>query len=412
MQTDRSGHDRIKRLGVCVVLVFAVLFVWLRLTAVDGLDRFGNPLLPDFGQFYVAGHLAGSGQIARLYDEPFFFAQVNALFGVTKEADGYPFLYPPFVAWACVPLSWLPYSVAATLYLCGSIALAVGLGWSVANRLLSDKAEARDAVWLLVAAIPTIRCVLYGQNGLVSLLILWLGYVFWKQGRSGWAGAVWALGWYKPQVFVGVWAGLFLFGNWKARGGWLAGALVLLGAGWFGGAGNGALWADWLEAARCVHDSPLTRTQMHSVLNAFDLWTPLPEWLRLLRGGFWMAMALSWIGGLWMLGKVRRNGAWPEPRWEGLAWAWVLLGGALLSPRLIQYDLVILYPVIVGWWALARKGEPSKRRKQGMALAGLILAFYLTDLFSRNGVPIITMLGVALYIQLCIEMRQSYCAYK
>lgn len=402
------GRQRIRRFAVSVVLIFAVLFIGLRATSHDGLDRFGNPLTPDFAQFYVSGKMALAGQIGHVYEDRFFFERVNALFGLPKEADGYPFLYPPFVPWLCAPLSLFPYSVAATLDLVLGIALGVGLGWWVAIHLLRDREMAWDACWLFMASLPVIRCVLYGQNGLISLGLVWLGYCAWKAKREFLCGLIFALGAYKPQLFAGVALWVLLFGSNRTRTGLILGGSVLVALGFVGGA-DGQLWRGWINEISQVRDSVRTQMQMHSLWSGFELWSPLPNWLKIVRVVLWSVIGVFWMERLIRMrlsvrGKKEDVRAWIGEWALGLA----LVGGALLTPRFCQYDAVMLYPVMVGWWREAQKFSPAKCGLEQIGIAVVVGGFYLSDFFGRMGIPLMTVIGVIFFTRMCMKSLQLY----
>lgn len=397
-------HGRIRRVTVSVVAVFAVLFIWLRVTAVDGVDRFGNVLSPDFGQFYVAGQLAASGQVTRIYEEPFFFARVNALFGQPPGADGYPFLYPPFVPWLCVPLSWMPYAVAASVYLLVSVAVMALVGRWLAREWMDDRESATDAVWLLVASLPAIRCVLYGQNGWLTLVIACVGFQLWRARRDGWCGLVFALGAFKPQLFLGLWLWLLVFGSNRARLGLVLGGIgsLVLGC---AATGDGRLWLQWLHAAAQMRDSSATLGLMYSWWQAFA-WRGLTDGTgAVVRVASWSLLALGWMSVLGVMAVRYRREETREASGT-TAFMLALMGWVWLTPRFAQYDALILYPVLV--WVWARSGKAVGRWNwERVCTICLLSSFYLGDFFSKIQIPFITVLGVAFWIMLCIESIHS-----
>lgn len=391
---DAGGwHGRIRRFSASVVLVFLVLFVWLRMTSTQGLDRFGNALAPDFSQFYVAGELAATGHIDQIYQETVFSLRVNALFGLPKEADSYPFLYPPFVPWLAVPLSWLPYPVAASFYLIAMCGLGSGLAWWVAKYSLADREETIDAAWLFVASIPVVRCVLYGQNGLLTLAVIWLGFLAWQSRRDWLCGAVFALGAFKPQLFVGVWLWLVLFGSNRARVGLMLGLLFWGGICWVGGV-NGSLWAQWLEVITHVRDSVKLQGQMHSWLNAFDWWRSWPDWVASVRLMTWGLLLLGWIA---VLARLR----WRGKGTAEAAFYLALWGGVWLTPRFAQYDAVILYPALVWWWNRSRNQQLLGINWERTWIICLLTCFYFGDFFHLIKLPVLTIIGVMILINEC-----------
>jgi len=389
--------------------VFLLLFLASRFFAQDGLDPNGNPLAPDLAQFYVAGELVSGGQVARLYDHVYVWDRINEVLGV-DDGTGTSFFYPPYVAWLCWPLALLPYAVTAWLYLALSLALGLGLGWWVARRQMAEatvafprwREEAVNACWLFVASVPFWRCVLFGQNGLIWLLVAWGAYCLARRGRWGLAGLVMALGACKPQVFLGLFMWMALAGGWRARGGLALGGLLLAALGSLGGWRQ---WGEWLGSLGLHDDLAGSSARMHDLHHVFKPWVGEAGWWSVTGGLEIVVHVLIWGATLWVIVTLwRREGRWSRPMRldrlgapSHLLLALLLLTFALAGPRSYQYDLLLLYPLLVSWWAYGRiHGHAPK----GLMFA-VITVGYFSDFMAILGIPLFTLVGLWMWWRLC-----------
>jgi Glycosyltransferase family 87 len=384
----------VRILAISSFVVFGALFVYLRLTAVHSLDRFGNPLAPDLAQFYVAGEMARHGEWSSLYDPAEVWRRINDTLEQGQET-GTSFFYPPFVPWFCVPLTLLPYAATAWIYMVLSVFFGFALGWVIPRHWPESRPWSREACWLFVASVPFWRCVLFGQNGLISLALLWVFYVGWNRKYYFWSGLVLAAGAYKPQLFAGAWIWLVLFGPQRARVGLGLGLAALIAIGYSTGAG---LWEQWYGAISRLQDVPGSAVRMHSLHDAFTLVCPqnhgatIESLLRLIFLAIW----------LWAFVALRMRPFTESTR--DLSMAVALLGWGLLTPRLYQYDLVIFYPLLVGWWCWIKTLPKTKQSWWRGIFVVTMAAFYLNDVAAGLKLPILTAIGALLFTRLCYNI--------
>ncbi len=397
MESNRYlSSSHIRFFAISTFLIFAILFLWLRLTSVHGLDRFGNPFLPDLAQFYVAGELAKNGAIHQIYNAPMVWQRINEVLKVGQETGTY-FFYPPFVAWLCAPLAFFSYPTAATLYFIFSLILAVTLSWIISKTFLDSEEEAINACLLFLASVPFWRCLLFGQNGFISLALMWIFYRAWMKKQFFLSGLFLSLGSYKPQLFFGLWIWLLLFGPISARCGLFSGGIFFICLGSIGGI---QLWKQWIGMLQKHHDLPGSENRMHSLHNAFQLLFPQGE-------AKWMQLGLiALIFALWItiLFKLRFDKSTPCDISFSLTMA--LLGWNLLTPRLYQYDMVICLPLLIGCWnRLKTVAFPFKR----ILFPGIVLSFYFSDFAALGKIPLLTMimLGAFLFIAFGIMMNRK-----
>jgi hypothetical protein len=225
--------------------------------------------------------------------------------------DGGP-LYPPVNAYYFAPLGPLSprpaYRVMQALNLVLTFAIAV-----LAQRISGGR------IWWQIAAILLMGCPGYsgalnlGQNALLSLLFLMLGWRQLQVGREGWAGVVWGLLAFKP-----VWAAAFflvpiLTRRWRMAAAMVTTAAALSAAtlpvvGWH-------CWTEWLRVGS----------------RASDLYSTCETWIYLSRD---------------LIGVPRRyllaftnDYARPDDRWTGRATA---IGLALwLTPLFVTIAVMI-----------------------------------------------------------------------
>lgn len=371
----RFGRPHLRLLGALSALVFAASFVALRVTGDGTRDALGNPLFPDLAQFHVAGRLVLEGELARVYDGERFWREVTHVLGTTDRGS-FIFVYPPFVAWWSAPLALVSFPVAAWLVFAANLALAAFLARDVARRL--GAGVERELALLFFGSLPVWRCLLFGQNGLFSLAVAWAAYRLFLADRRALAGAVLALGCYKPQVFFGLGAYLALAGGPRAWAGFaaVAGALAGVTTLW----GGAALWPAWLGSIGALEGVPGEGIAMRVALRDAFVLVGAPRALEL----------AAWAAGLalWAWGLLRHR----ADRDRALALA--LGGSLLLAPRLFQYDLVLLYPIYAGFF-----GRPDRDRVTAALLGALAGALYLGDAFATARVPVPALLGLALLVR-------------
>jgi hypothetical protein len=144
------------------------------------------------------------------------------------EWKGYlPFRYPPFYALCFAPTSHLPYEASWLVW------TALGLAaWIVSGRLLAVPWW----TWLVwsIAFFPVFAAVSFGQNSLISLVVLAAASVLWLGEKPLTAGLVAGLLAFKPHLALGLGL-LWMFDvrrSWPALLGLAATTAALVGLGW------------------------------------------------------------------------------------------------------------------------------------------------------------------------------------
>jgi arabinofuranan 3-O-arabinosyltransferase len=273
-------------------------------------------------------------------------------------------LYPPIHALGYAPLTLLPPRVAYRVMQGILLALVFFTGW-MARRMTQGR------VWWPVASLFIMMfpgfsgCIALGQNGLLTLTLLLLGWWQLMRGREAVAGVCWGLLAFKP-----VWAAAFLLvplltGRWRMAATMIATGLAqivltLPFVGW-------RTWLDWLQVGRMAADD-YTRQENWIYLSRDLLGLPR-RWLviyeerlakrliwqpedaagrpeshplpALLGWGLWIAVVGFTIFVLWRRRQQRQE-------LTGPAAAFVLIGAVFACYHFLYYDFVVAaLPVLV-----------------------------------------------------------------
>src|SRR5213596_3717004 len=111
----RAHLQRLSRLASVAVLIGLAIGLVVLLTTSTGLRTIrGGRIGGDLPSFYAGARIVAAGDLAKLYDAA---AQEAAETDLLLAASGrLPFPYPPYVAVAYVPLTWVPFKAAYALH--------------------------------------------------------------------------------------------------------------------------------------------------------------------------------------------------------------------------------------------------------------------------------------------------------
>ncbi|MDE2516545.1 MAG: DUF2029 domain-containing protein [Rhodospirillales bacterium] len=316
----------------------------------------------DFAAFWTAARLALHGQAVASYGAP-GQAAMAALFG----SGMYPaFFYPPPALLLWLPFAWLPFGVAAAMWIGVS-----GLGYGLAMRAMLGRGGL-----VLAAAFPgAILCALFGQNALFSTL-LFAGFAMLLEQAPMRAGMLIGCLLYKPQLAVLVPLALIAARRWRALAGAALSAVALGGMSVviFGQRSWRAFFAV-LPAARAWNADGMP---------GFDRFASPYAAIRMLGGAPTMAwivqgagMALAAILLVWLV--HRRPGGPAEA-------ALLVTATGFCVPFLGVYDLVIF--AIAGAWLAAEAGRGRWLGYERAGLAALYLAPLAIVAASARGIPL------------------------
>lgn len=172
----------------------------------------------DFMPFYLGGKLAGSGQIAHIYDKPAYQALIAQLRSEGERMspfDANYFIRPAFEAFFYIPFTWLSYSHAATLALIGNIGQLGILVWKLPV-WLGVQESFRSAVRAgLTIFYPFVWSILLGQDTLLLTLLVGYALSLGAVRRDGVAGVLLGLCAWKPNLTGLLPFALMAAGRWR-----------------------------------------------------------------------------------------------------------------------------------------------------------------------------------------------------
>ena len=203
--------------------VWAMLFEVPRFFALVSSE----PGVTDFRRFYAAAEIGIRYGWPRIYDVG-RLREVSLPLGPGVGSDPFSLFYmnPPIVAWAVLPLTLLPLTLALLLWSAVNIASFVG-----ASRVVFPRGGFVWATTLLVsfALWPSIFSLERGQMEPMvygfAIASLWLA----ERGNQRWAGILLAVAMaFKPQDVYLLPAVLVICGRFRAAAWWLATSTALL----------------------------------------------------------------------------------------------------------------------------------------------------------------------------------------
>ena len=335
------------RLRVYTILLtaasfFGVAFLWLSGNGL--LDSSGRPIGTDFANPYSAGLMAQRGESAAAYDYQMQYREQQAVFAdALADPSGLPFYgwhYPPVFFLAAALLASLPYIPALLLWL----GTTFGLYMAAMRTIISGRTSNSKFALFLAAAFPAVFVTItHGQNAFLTAGCLALGLALLDR-RPVLAGLFIGLLCYKPHLGVLLPVILAAGGYWRT---FMAAAvtvilLCLVTLAVFGI----EPWLAFLESRTVTRTIVLEEvsTGWYKIQSAFSAVRGLGGSVTAayaVHGGIalFVICALIW---LW------RNGATPAAR------AAACVGSVLITPYVIDYDLMVLAPAIAflaldGW---------------------------------------------------------------
>src|SRR5579862_6147906 len=121
----RSGdwltRERIRLVASVILIASSIGFLFLVVTAHDGIDRLGRPLGTDFSNVYAAGTYVLDGNPEAPFDPPHQYAREQTIFG--KATPFYGWHYPPYFLFVAGALARMSYGVALTVWQAATLVL-------------------------------------------------------------------------------------------------------------------------------------------------------------------------------------------------------------------------------------------------------------------------------------------------
>ncbi|KVK88800.1 hypothetical protein WJ47_03125 [Burkholderia ubonensis] len=316
-------------IALCCYLLFAGIYV-VRL-----LGPHGDTLTPpasDFAPAWSAAWLAAHGRALDAWHGAALHAvEAQAIPSLHGASAAMPWRYPPGTLWMAMPLGWLPYALAAALWLGGGYALFVA-----ASRLIVQRRSAALCAWAFPGAF---LATVTGQDALVTASLAGFGLLL-LQRRPLAAGVCFGLLSMKPQLAALFPLALLCAAQWRALAAWAAtvagiAALATL-----------AFGPDaWLAFAQAIDDARraagaapalLARMPTAQAMAALAGWPPF------------VARTLQALSIVCAAAAVVY--AWRGSCTYALRAATLVCASLLAGPSLIDCDLA-WYGIVIAWYA-------------------------------------------------------------
>lgn len=339
----------------------------------------------DFAAFWVASKLALADRVSEIYVPELFHQALPELTGQAIKLN--PFPYPPHGLLYFLPLGLLPYGLSFATWM-------IGLWLAYVLVAMRGQGNAVPAIALLIAP-STALTVAMGQNGFLTAL-LFLGAMNLLRRSPIWAGVLFGLLTFKPQLGLLVPLALLAGGHWRTfisaaltAMALLGGSAVVLGV---------EVWQTYLSEA-----APFQRLIMEQGTGAFMQMVPSPFIAaRLLEWGVSVGYAVQ---GLFFLAAATGVvWAFRRSRDEILLTAALIIATFMASPYVFNYDMTLLSVCVI---YLVQRGlrqgfVPAERWLLGFVWLLPILIMYLHAAF-----PVAPVLIAGLFAVVLVHVKRE-----
>ncbi len=343
----------------CVILlVFAVFGLGFLLVRSNGLVDYQNrPLGTDFSNVYAAGKWVLEGHPEAPFSPALQHEMERKIFGAHTPFYGWH--YPPVFLGLAALLALPPYLLSLALWQAATLALYL---WNIRAIVLGPPSPLRGEVtWLLPAlAFPAVLVNIgHGHNGFLTAALFGGGLLALDK-RPVVGGILLGLLAYKPQFGVLIPLVLVASGRWRAFAAAAATVIAVCAATWAAfGTGTWVAFRDSLDFTRTVvlEEGATGFFKIQSPFAALRLWGAPVGLAYMVQALLALAVVLAAI-------KLWRSGAAYPRKAAGL-----LAGALLVTPYLLDYDLVVLGPAIAFLAADGLKRGFAPYEKSALAFA-------------------------------------------
>lgn len=335
----RSGgfvtRGRVLLLSAGMILGYVLTIIFLGITAHGLNDYAGRPLGTDFSNVYAAGMAVLRGDATAPFDISRQVEMERQLFGPTATALGWH--YPPFFLFVAMALAKLPYLAALLLWQVGGLLI-----WLGAMKLLLSKTSGTQFIqrreWLVAALgfTAVFTNLTHGQNGFLTTALAAAGLALLDE-RPVIAGILFGLLCYKPQFAVVIPLVLVATARWRSLSAMAVTVLFLAGAATavFG-------WSVWPAFADSMHFIRSVALEQGDI--GFYKIQSLFAFIRSVGGSITLAYAAQILLALLLAGALIR--LWRGPAASEDKKSALCLAALLITPYSLDYDMVLLAPVI------------------------------------------------------------------
>jgi hypothetical protein len=218
----------LQQILVVVLATFAVLHGWVLWRSYDFILRGYE----DFTSFYTAGKIVQRGEGARLYDRQLQW-QVQQEFAssVSTRKGPLPYIRPPFEALLFLPLAYLSYPAAVTIWTLIKLILLISVffflpqeNWRQWHWLRSPWVQG----FLSIGFLPVTFDLVQGQDSIPLLLVVTAAFFFLRREEDFRWGACLGLGLFKFHLILPLFLILLIKRKTRAILGFACVASVLL----------------------------------------------------------------------------------------------------------------------------------------------------------------------------------------
>jgi hypothetical protein len=218
---DTISTDHMKRIVVLAGVLIIEIAMSIALMPWTNHDRIKTT---DFVNFYAAATIVRAGNSPTLYTAETQDPVLRSILG-RKSLDY--FLHPPFFAAALVPLSYLKVERAFVVWTLFNLALVGSLPMILAE---SVSFVARRPYLGLVGMVffPVLTTLTLGQDSIVLLFVISIGYVLLTRRRDAAAGLVFALAAIKFQYVLVIVGFLLVARKFRVAASFAVGGAILI----------------------------------------------------------------------------------------------------------------------------------------------------------------------------------------
>jgi hypothetical protein len=364
---DFLTRERMTIWSAGCVIGFSLGILFLFISAHGLNDYAGRPLGSDFSNVYAAGVATLHGNATAPFDIVRQQQQERAIFGANTQLYGWH--YPPFFLLIAALLAELPYIFALVLWQLVTLLLYLVAMWLLLHNSAAPRLS-RDPLWLLLALGFTAVFLnfTHGQNGFLTAA-LFASALALLDTRRTFAGILLGLLCYKPQFAVVIPLVLVATGRWRT---FISATATVLAAAtlvtWLFGV---EIWPAFVASSHFTRQVILEQgaTGFYKIQSAFAV-------IRLWGGGIlsaYLAQAVTAI--LVLVGLVH---IWRGNIPMGYKGAALCLSALLVTPYSLDYDLMLLAPVIA---LLAAEGTAHGFRDFERLV---LVALWIIPIFART----------------------------
>jgi len=348
---------------LCAMVVIHAGFFW----RARDLVRKGYP---DFTIYYSAGMMVRRGLGQEIYNRvEQFKVQKEFAPDVTIRLDALPFNHPPFEALFFVPFAYFSYFPAFVLWDCLNVGILIAIPFLLRAHV-TELQQYPWPVWVLASLgfFPIFLSLLQGQDSILLLLLYTLAFVCLKKDAEALAGALLALGLFKPHLilpFVFLW--LIRSGK-KSLYGFLsmAAALGLVSLAIVGARGFLSYPGYVLQLEKTMGGGAIKPSDMPNLRGVVYTLTHTPY-----SGVITIALSCGILAlAAWLCRKKE-----PMPELFGWKFSLAVVTTIMISYHCLGYDLSILFlPIAL---MVAQLEHPSLRGwPRGLIFTGVALLFF------------------------------------